>query len=248
MFFTITVPTDEPSLFHSSMPLADVQALKYSVPLTFVRKLGSELAEPEGDVLHHHGAALGAVRLPQLVAGRCGVGREEQRAADRGEVAGLGAIGVRADVADHGRARGRPVRPPQFAAARVGRGREVQLAARRRELFEERVVEASVDVGQQVGAGSGPVADPQFRAGLRAERVEVEVVVPDDDVVRDQVIERAVLARPDLVDELGPFRRTVASPELAAQLGRVGNEVDLVAHRADVPDARAVRAGGDVLH
>src|SRR5262249_62029051 len=46
MSFTITVPASVPSLFHSSAPLAGVDALKNSVPLMLVMLRGNALAAP----------------------------------------------------------------------------------------------------------------------------------------------------------------------------------------------------------
>ena len=46
MSLTMTVPASVPSLFHSSRPWVPSLAVKNSVPLTFVRALGNELAGP----------------------------------------------------------------------------------------------------------------------------------------------------------------------------------------------------------
>ena len=46
MSFTSTVPAAVPSLFQSSVPFVRSDALKYSVPLTFVRYEGYEEPEP----------------------------------------------------------------------------------------------------------------------------------------------------------------------------------------------------------
>src|SRR5436190_16464118 len=50
MSLTIVVPAAVPSLFHNSRPSMLLVALKYSVPLTFVRPAGFEptVAEPRG--------------------------------------------------------------------------------------------------------------------------------------------------------------------------------------------------------
>src|SRR5438132_1070731 len=60
---TSTVPPSVPSLFQSSLPKSEWNALKKSVPLTLVRCGGSGV-----DVLDEHGALLGPVALPELPA------------------------------------------------------------------------------------------------------------------------------------------------------------------------------------
>ena len=70
MSFTSTVPASVPSLFHSSLPLLPSSAEKNSVPFTFDESVGSRAARAREDVLHQHGAGVGAVALPQLGAAR----------------------------------------------------------------------------------------------------------------------------------------------------------------------------------
>ena len=82
MSLTRTVPAAVPSLFHSSIAAACRRWPRRSSVAVHVRR-GSRGSESElcvrADVLDEHGAGRGAVALPQLVAVRAVVGREEQR-------------------------------------------------------------------------------------------------------------------------------------------------------------------------
>src|SRR5262249_9160114 len=54
------------------------------------------------DILDEYGAGGGAVALPQLDAVAAVVGLEEQGAADRGQVGGVGTVGAGVEVVDEG--------------------------------------------------------------------------------------------------------------------------------------------------
>ena len=128
MSLTRAVPAAVPSLFHSSQPCVPSSAEKNSVPLTFVRSLGSKRA------------AAGSMSLTRTVPAAvpslfhsshpCVPSLAAKNSVPLTFVRLLGgrAVAARVDVLDQGGAGGRAVALPQLAAVRPVVGREEQRA------------------------------------------------------------------------------------------------------------------------
>src|SRR5262249_27687492 len=175
------------------------------------------------DVLYQVRPRLGPVALPQLGPVHSVVDREQQRAVDVGQVAGVrAAIGAGNNVLDEDGAGVGAVALPHFSPVGAVVGREHQRAVDVGQVGGVgAAVGAGVDVLDEDGAGAGAVAHPQFTAvGAVVGREEQRPV----DVGQLARVGAVVVAGADVRDEDGAGRGAVALPQFPPVAAAVGGD------------------------